>query len=220
MASIPGYCPHCGCIFDGSGGIHIKNSVGVTVSRSRMTCPNCGRMANLVDGTFNERGQGLELVSGPPLTRVVLDQLNELARRAKADQVTPEKIIEEAEAVAPEVARVLRRVPLSNVISIFLALVAIYMAYQDRQDSRAFQQEVLDLLRTPIATVEETVGDNLGPDASSPKPDRKPEPSPKQKFAVPPTVPKPKSDRRRRVNRQRREELRQRRQNFPKRPRG
>lgn len=220
MASIPGYCPHCGCIFDGTGGIHVENATSVTVSGSRMTCPNCGRMANLVEGTFNERGRGLELVSGPPLTRVILDRLQELARRVEADQITPEQIIEEAEAVAPEVAQVLRRVPLSSVLSIFLSLVALYMAYRDQQDSRAFQEEVLELLRGPAATIESTVNEIPTPHPNVSKPGHKPERPSQQKVAVPPPTPKPKSDRRKRVNKTRRDELKLRRQQFPRRPRG
>jgi hypothetical protein len=56
-------------------------------------------MANLVDGTFNTNGDKLEMVSGPPLTKAILEALSLLAERVQNHEITPiEAVAEAAEA--------------------------------------------------------------------------------------------------------------------------
>ncbi|WP_163270462.1 hypothetical protein [Chelativorans alearense] len=215
MASIPGYCPYCGFIFDGSGGIHIENSLNVTVTGSRMTCPNCGQMAFLVDGTFSERGRGLELVSGPPLTRMILDQLQEIARKAQAQEITPEEVIQQAETIDPQLGKILKNVPLASVISIFIALVALYLSYEGNRSSSEFQTKALEILERQAYAVEEvarSVRSSQEQEVHKTKRNRLAKP---KSVKAPPSVKN--STRRRDVNKARREALKERRRMFPRR---
>ncbi len=218
MAAIPGYCTHCGHIFEGQGEIQIEHSFDVTLSDNRMTCPKCGKLARLVDGTFNERGFGLELVAGPPLTRAILDKLQELARKAESQEISPEEIIEQSETIDPKLAGALRSVPLASVASILIALVALYLSYEGNRSSSEFQSEALSILKRQAVAVEDMAESSRQPQEKlegnlNSKRDR---PANPESVTESPRVKSP-STRRRDVNKARRKSLKERRRMFPRR---
>ncbi|UUP19520.1 hypothetical protein [Nitratireductor thuwali] len=224
MASIPGHCHHCGCIFDGRGGIHIENSSNITVSGSRMTCPNCGKMANLVDGTFNERAGRLELVSGPPITRDILSHLQHLVAAAEAGEITKEELATRAaelhEGVGSAIAYLVSRYPKTLLFVVSLVMMLKACNPQVKLDLNELVDQVVQKTR-------QTEGlhpalDAEGQDVKQHKTssDSKPAengPANKQDRI---SHNKPPSARRRVVNRGRRMELKRRRLQFPRWPRG
>jgi hypothetical protein len=215
MASVPGYCPHCGHIFDGRGGIHIEGGSNITFIGNSVTCPNCGRMANLVDGTFNERGHGLELVSGPPLTRAILEQLQEIARKARTSEITPEAALKQIEAIDPSLGGLLRRVPYVQLLSVMLSLIALYIAFEGNRSSSEFQNEAINLLRRQTDAVEIIAGRSIQERDSGGETgrDRNAEAETlKKRMAL-----KSPSKRRAEVNKERRDALKRRRLAFPRR---
>ena len=156
MASIPGYCPHCGLVFDGQGGIHVSNSSNITISGSRINCPRCHKMARLVDGTFSERGNGLEIVSAPALTHIVLDQLRKISAQIESGELSPSEAIDEVAKVAPGLAKYVyflmsKGIP---VLPYLISLIALYWQYADHVSSSKFQEEVLKLLSTQTEILE------------------------------------------------------------------
>jgi hypothetical protein len=156
MPSIPGYCPHCGAVFDGRGGIHIGNSTGVVTSGNRMTCPRCGRLANLVDGTFNAKDKKLELVSGPPLTRAVIGKLEEIARQAKAHEITAEEAVKQIAEVDPVLGRLISRYMVTGLplLALIVSIIALYLQYQGNIASDEFERKALLLMERQVQATE------------------------------------------------------------------
>lgn len=164
MASIPIYCTHCGAISDGAGGIHIEGSSRITLIGNTTTCPRCGRPAKFVDGVFNERGNGLEIVSAPPITHAVIDRLRQIAEQARQGEITPEQAIEQVNQIDPRVGTLLERVLLLG-LGAFTAFLTFLM-YQtqldqldlqksDSQSSGQFQERVIDLLERQVSALEQ-----------------------------------------------------------------
>lgn len=217
MAHVPGFCRHCGHVFDGRGEISIENSTDITVVGGRTDCPRCGREANLVDGTFSERGAGLELVTGPPLTRAILAQLQEVARQVEAKEITPEEAVTQVETLDPALGRLLRKIPYGTAITILLALITLYVTYEGNRSSDSFQRELLNLLRQQPEAVEILAGRTVDPP-------RQTQEQAGKGYTQTETVKKVEtsrapSKRRRDVNKARRQELIERRRMFPRRHR-
>ncbi|WP_175544261.1 hypothetical protein [Mesorhizobium sp. YR577] len=224
MPNVPGHCADCDLVFDGAGGIHIENSSNVTIRGTSMTCPQCGRLAKLAEGTFNVHGDQFELVSGPPLTAEILARLRYIGERARAGEITPETAVREAKELDPVLGRLFERFMVLGMpaLTALIALVGIYLQHQSiklqkeslelqsqslelqRQDSRAsgdFYRDALQMLDQQTAT--------LGQSIHSTEARKNP-------MAV-----RPKSNRRMEVNKKRREELLERRRVIsPRRTRG
>lgn len=147
MASIPGICPHCGHVFDGAGGIRIIGGGNNSFSGNKMRCPKCGKMGNLVDGVFNDKGNGLEIVSAPPLTYAVVERLRQIAREAKQGKITPEVAVQQVEAVDPTLGRYFRTFHDLGIpyLSLFVAIVTLYLQWSDGLSQDEFQNRVIAL---------------------------------------------------------------------------
>ncbi|SRR5258706_950552 len=102
MAGIPAYCPHCGTIFQ-SRAFAIMGGVSGTMLRGNTeTCVHCGKMASIVDGTFDVSADDVvSLVSGPAITKEVLRSFSELVQRAAKNEITDEELKEEIEKLRP-----------------------------------------------------------------------------------------------------------------------
>lgn len=240
MAAIPGYCTHCGHIFEGLGGIHIENSFGVTLSGNRMTCPKCGKLARLVDGTFNARVGKLELVAGPPITSAVLEQLYGIFKRTKQGTLTPQQAVTEATEINPAMGKLMAEY-LSvgpTTLTALLSLVALYYAHVqtdlqrqnndlareslelqklDSQASGDFYKDALDVLEQQRVLLEQQtvehlhIPDHLDLDADEESHREAPHTQQAQEKPAPQTTP---SKRRAKVNKARREALKERRRMF------
>lgn len=219
MAGIPAYCTNtaCGAIFV-SNAISISHSSEITLEGNTTTCPQCRSVARFVDGVFNELGKGLELVSGPPITRAILKQLQAIAEKANSGEITPQEAVQEATKVDPRLGKLFERF-LALGMTAFAALFA-FLGYQlqqaqydlqkaDSDASEQFYEEALEILERQAEALENEKNDErVERERRAPAAEK----SDKDTSAV-----KRPSKRRAEVNKARRKALRERRRMFPRR---
>lgn len=107
--SLPAHCPVCGLTFYADG-FYFENVTGVTLVGARQTCPRCGSMADVADGTFNFRDGVVEVLAAPGWTIETLDRLAAAAEQAEAvlgDD--PEAAVSLIESVSKRAGRLLRQ---------------------------------------------------------------------------------------------------------------
>ena len=130
MVGFPAYCSHCGTLFQSrligiSPGARIES---LTLSGNQETCPNCGRMADVVDGVFNAYDDVLELISGPQFTREILRAFSELIEKAAKQEITEDELQKQAAEIDPDlgkaVAQMRAKTP-SAMAALILAMLAI-----------------------------------------------------------------------------------------------
>ena len=105
MALIPALCNNCGTAFG------VKNLIGGSGSamlslrgNSYGPCPTCGGTATLLDGDFRLENDIAEFLSGPEITRDVLERLKAVIESGQKEHKSPEEILESVTAAVPEVA--------------------------------------------------------------------------------------------------------------------
>ncbi|MER8753533.1 hypothetical protein NKH57_30790 [Mesorhizobium sp. M1050] len=158
MANLPGYCPSCGTIFSVPNIVGGGGNVRITMIGNVINCPNpkCGKTARLADGEFNINANEASLISGPPLTRTILNQLQNISNRAKAHEITPEEAVEQVAQIAPELGRVMERAITLGlpILSFLVALIALYLQYEGNRSSDEFETAALSLMARQTQAVE------------------------------------------------------------------
>ncbi|HEX9050160.1 MAG TPA: SEC-C metal-binding domain-containing protein [Anaeromyxobacter sp.] len=84
---VPAFCDSCGAIF--ASGI-VAGGGTFTFTGCAATCPRCGAMARIPDGTFSFIGDTIRLLSGPAATVAQLRRLAEIVRAVRARAMTRE----------------------------------------------------------------------------------------------------------------------------------
>ncbi|HEY4192469.1 MAG TPA: hypothetical protein VGM46_07465 [Mesorhizobium sp.] len=172
-------------------------------------------MAKLVDGVFNTRGGELEMVSGPPISRAILHKLEEIARRAKAHEITPEDAVKQAAEVAPVLGRIMGRFMVLGlpILTLLIALISLYLQYEGNRSSDEFESDALQLLERQVHAVELLAASaNKEPENGVTKKSSGPtKVTPKKK----PVVIKTPSKRRKNVNNARRQQHVEHKKSFP-----
>lgn len=216
MALIPAYCFKCQIAFE-SNGISISNSRNITISGGGTNCPNCGGFAPWASGTFSERGRGLEVISGPPLTHLIVATFRDIAERAESGKISKKQALSEAKKAAPELAPIFekfsdRRI---SIAALLLTIIAMLQQCAGSISDEKFQSDFIDRLDKQIELMEKQNPDQ-GAKAFSNLPADK-----LHTGSTEPTEPKgsgvrttKKSDRRAKVNRDRRDVLKQHREQF------
>ena len=122
------YCQYCGAIFQ-SRLLSIRPGVSnVTFAGMGEICVNCGMPAQIVDGTFDVSKEGiLSLISGPPLSKAVVEQLGKLLNKVVTGAVSKERLQEEADLIDPELGKIVkviksRGLGLATLILLFMFL--------------------------------------------------------------------------------------------------
>lgn len=213
MALIPAYCPTCEIAFE-SNGICISNSLNITISGGGTNCPKCGGIAPWTSGTFNERGRGLEVVSGPPLTHLIVAVFADIAKRADSGEISERQALSEAIKAAPELAPIFERFSnrqISVAALLFTIMALLQQCVGSISDSK-FQSDLIERLDKQIELMEHH-GSNRGSNFSDKNARDKVHTGSTEKTNPKGTVVKTakKSDRRVKVNKARREALKQRR---------
>jgi hypothetical protein len=110
MAGPPCKCTRCGYVFQ-TGQIEIgPNVTGITFQGCATNCPKCGGVASIADGTYSNRGDGLKLDAGPLKTRGIINELNRLAEKARAERLSTEDVLAELADISPDLAKKLRAI--------------------------------------------------------------------------------------------------------------
>jgi hypothetical protein len=89
------------------------------------TCPRCGHVANVLDGTYVYENGSQKLLSGPQFTLDILKKLKSLTERAQKENYTKEKFINEAKEISPLLASIEKYIPSEKVSAFFAFLLAL-----------------------------------------------------------------------------------------------
>jgi hypothetical protein len=95
-ATLPVFCGHCGLVFS-SRAFDFGNSTNVTLTGNKESCPRCGRLAEIPDGTFNFVGDTMEVLEATPLTRARLSGLADALSRVRAGELSEDELADEVE---------------------------------------------------------------------------------------------------------------------------
>jgi hypothetical protein len=106
---IPAVCKKCGLVFSPPA-IDAENVVGLTVSGVATNCPQCGGVAQLIEGKFNVRDGLFEIISAPDMTEGVLRRLGLLLLESVGADEEPDEIANRVESESPSLARWIREV--------------------------------------------------------------------------------------------------------------
>jgi ribosomal protein S27AE len=109
MARVPAFCPHCGHAFSFEGFIGGTGAGAVRLEGNKTICPQCGEMANIVDGTFSLNNDEVDLIEGPPLTHALILQLQKIVQSSKDKHPGAEEILAEVAEISPELAARIRK---------------------------------------------------------------------------------------------------------------
>lgn len=96
----PAKCSNCGLVFHATA-IAVSDSINVTITDSRQSCPQCGHMASIGDGVYDFIGDKVTLTSGPESTAEMLRALAQTVRDSIAAGEAPEKTVERAAEFLP-----------------------------------------------------------------------------------------------------------------------
>ncbi len=154
MAGVPSLCSHCGFLFN-STAFALGNGRNITISGGSEPCPRCQRYATILGGTFNAYRDQVEIVSAPPLTHAALSKLRTIAEMVKAQEISPEQAITQADQIAPGFGKLMRRFLELGGPSILIALIALYLQYSDGASSDEFQRRALEMMERGVTSIEQ-----------------------------------------------------------------
>lgn len=133
--------PACAAVFPCTA-FAISNSRNVRFSGVQTNCPECGGVANVLDGTFDFVGDTIRLLSGPQATIDVLQQVAQVIRDSLAAGETAEKTFDRVTQVAPWLSS-LKKVAKSQAVNLIwagLSMIAGYEYTQYRDSQNAAQK--------------------------------------------------------------------------------
>lgn len=104
MAGPPCKCTNCGFVFTASMIEIGPNVAGVTFKNCSVSCPNCGGIASVGDGTYNSVEDALSLVAGPSSTTSLINELRRIAEEARQNKLTAKEVLAEIADVSPDLA--------------------------------------------------------------------------------------------------------------------
>lgn len=151
MAGVPGFCERCNAVFENPS-VSISNCTNITIQGVQVSCPRCGSTASLVDGIFNESGDGLEIVSAPISTHYVFEALYGVFEKVKLGEITQTDAISQIEKISPDFAKSVRPfidmgIPILGFIGL---LIGLYMQYQADSSNESYQRDSLRLMKQQI----------------------------------------------------------------------
>jgi hypothetical protein len=145
----PAFCPTCGFIFQSSlisisGGGTVKD---LKITGARETCPACGAMAELPDGTFDVVGDTIHVLSASQLTLERLRRLEAILKGAQRGEMSDEAAAEAVAAEDPELARLIEalRPKMGKAVLGFILIVLQILGTQwlaEHRDHSATREDV------------------------------------------------------------------------------
>ena len=99
---------------------------GILIMRGNTTaCPECGGPAEILDGDFELKNDRMIFLGGPPATKVILEGLEQIAAKARAEDLTAEEILAEVADISPELTKKLTSKKLGPAILILVLLLLV-----------------------------------------------------------------------------------------------
>lgn len=121
MVGPPSKCSSCGLVFE-TGLIQIALGARATIQDCSVKCPQCGRPAEIGDGTYSNVDDELRLDAGPLSTRALIRELNRIAKNARTKHLSADDVLAEIADVSPELATKLKGIGPWPVVGIVLLL--------------------------------------------------------------------------------------------------
>lgn len=121
---VPAVCSHCGLVFRSM--IRVLGTMSVHSERSSQTCPRCGQMAEISEGTFFLVNDVLTAVQGPEVTKVALQKLQEIVEQAQSTGLSNDELAKQIAQVNPSLGAAIARnlrLPVAFVVLVCLAAI-------------------------------------------------------------------------------------------------
>lgn len=128
MVDIMAVCPVDGPfpvkdLFGGSG------SAVITMSRTATRCPRCGRISDIVDGTYDYVGEIITAFRAPGVSRKDIEALKKLAESEKRGEISRENANQEAEKLSSTFADIMKWADgNAALLSVLIAVIACFIA--------------------------------------------------------------------------------------------
>ena len=107
MTLVPARCDLCDYIFQ-SRAISVSDS-GIQMYGNKTQCPQCGGPASFIEGTFNVRDEGFEVLIAPETTVEILRSIGLLLLESASAGEGPEQAAARVEIVSPSAAATIRK---------------------------------------------------------------------------------------------------------------
>src|SRR5712672_2855391 len=127
MAAIPVHCSHCGAIFASRAFAFAGNIKGMTLRGNQETCTVCGKMADIIDGTFDVANDALSMISGPKSSKVLLESLSRLIERAQRKEIDSEELEKQVGELDPELGKVIAKVKGTPAMVVLLVILLYFI---------------------------------------------------------------------------------------------
>jgi hypothetical protein len=189
MNAPPAICRFCG--WEGPApGIHIENSTDITFTGAGITCPNCGRPADIVSGTYDFVGGVIRLVRDANLTLSQIEELRRAAKEARKTGQQPDAFVSAHPDLAPIVKLIIEQRPGRDWLVILLMVLAIVVPYlqnakyhaEDRQQAAPPTPTTLVLTQGDLDAITRDVTATLRTSTAQKSP---PAPRPKSQGSKP-----------------------------------
>ena len=156
-AQIPVSCPTCGALFASRAFAISGNVKNLTLIGNKETCPNCGEMANIVDGVFDVADNVLSVVKAPQITKEMLKALEVAIREAYEQKRPAEDLAEEVEKIDPSFGEIVRESGKNSTLYVASLLIILAAIRSCSVDVEIDANELIDQMRDAPPT--EIMGD-------------------------------------------------------------
>ena len=184
MALVPVFCDHCGTLF-ATGSFIGGDATGVTFEDCGFgPCPTCGQMGRVLDGTFEFIGDTINVLSAPEWSLEKLGWLQQRIEAAQRGQASPEQVVDEVAAEAPELRALIGNLSRAGwkAIQILVMLLTIVTFRQSQTKPPATKSDLKqatetimhEIERQPIRPSQQTVQRRQGPGQTATKRKAKP----------------------------------------------
>jgi hypothetical protein len=176
VAVLPAFCDNCGTLFGAAGIVGGTGNIILTGGTLVGGCPTCGNDARILDGHYQLLEEGVRILSAPAWSVEKLQWLDARLRAAQAGQATPEEVVQEVAAEAPELRETLDRLARQGWVAtqVIAALIAIVVFVQSLAEPPATAEELHDATEQIIREIRERPvappGDVAPPRAKRPPP--------------------------------------------------
>ena len=163
--SIPVHCPNCGFNFT-SRALNIENAQNVTLVGNTETCPSCGQMANLQDGTYDFIGTVIAAVRAPGVMREDVKAFQTVVNAAKSGKISDQEAIRQARAINPTFAALLEFANtnsngLTLLLTILIFLINLYTAYSADSSTEQAHSDLINQTQMISKQTDVILNDNV-----------------------------------------------------------
>lgn len=104
MTGIPAHCTKCGAVFV-SPQLNFPNARGITIIDVGVSCPNCGGMADAIEGTFDFVGNFIKVYPGTPRRTIAILSVLQKALRESQEGAVDTAVIDTIAKASPALAK-------------------------------------------------------------------------------------------------------------------